>query len=84
MLQFINRDFTAEGDDVPRLETLVEAWQASPGKGQLDENIECGNNDNEAFTMSGLVLTGYLRNVAMQIFIQLHRMGLVNYSPRVF
>jgi ABC-type multidrug transport system ATPase subunit len=84
MLQLINTDFATEDDDVTRLDTLVETWKAGPEKRQLDENIECGNNDNEAFTMSGLVLKGYPRNLAMQTFVQLHRMGLVNYSPPVF
>jgi hypothetical protein len=50
----------------------------------LDENIECGNNDDEPFTMPGLTLKGYPRTLAMQTFVQLHRMGLVNYSRRVF
>jgi len=81
MLQLINTDFAAEEHDVTRLEKLVEAWQASPEKRRLDENIAYGQNDNEVFTMSGLVLKGYPRNLAMQTFIQLHRMGLVDYSP---
>ena len=84
MLQLINTDFAAEEDDVTRLDPLVEAWKASPEKRQLDENIECGNNDDEPFTMPGLTLKGYPRNLAMQTFVQLHRMGLVNYSRRVF
>lgn len=80
MLQLINTDFAAEEKDVTRLEKLVDAWQASPEKRQLDDSIERGQHDNEVFTMSGLVLKGYPRNLAMQTVIQLHRMGLVNYS----
>ena len=77
MLHLINMDFAVEEHESNRLETLIESWQNSPERRQLDDNIERGEHDNEVFTMSGPLPKGYPRNLAMQTLIQLHRMALV-------
>ena len=84
MLHLINTDFAAEEHDIARLEQLVEAWKTSAEKRQMDESIERGQHDNDVFTVSGPVRKGYPRNLAMQSFIQLHRMALVDYPQRQF
>ena len=83
MLHLINMDFAVEEHESNRLGELVQAWQNSAERRQLDDNVARGQHDNEVFTVSGPILKGYPRNLAMQSFIQLHRMTLVNFLQGV-
>lgn len=79
MLHLINVDFAREEHEENRLETLVKAWKDSPRRRNLLNNIARGENDNEIFTLAGSLPKGYPRNLAMQTWIQFHRMALVSF-----
>ena len=80
MLELINVDFATDEYQGHRLEALVKAWEEGPRRQHLLDNIAKGEIDNEIFSLAEHLPKGYPRNLAMQTWIQLHRMALVSSS----
>lgn len=80
MLDLINVDFAREEHQENRLEALVKAWEEGPRRQRLLDSIAQGQNDNEILTFAEHLPKGYPRNLAMQTWIQFHRMALVSSS----
>ena len=80
MLDLINMDFARKEHEEHRLEALVKAWEEGSRRQHIIDSIAQGENDNQICPFVEHPPKGYPRNLAMQTWIQLHRMGLVSSS----
>ena len=79
MLELTNVDFSRNGDQHERLDSLVSNWNASPACKALRESIEA-SCQNGAASVEGYKSHDYPRNRAIQTLILVHRMALVSHS----
>lgn len=77
MLELTNVDFSRNGDEHQRLDTLVSNWNASPECKTLRECIEAGPQ-NDTVSMEVYKSHYYPRSHLAQTLILVHRMALVS------